>query len=1304
MKLLQTDTSAKAKGSDPFFGKGGGEGLFASKTDTPFFGHKPIQRKLTVGAHNDRYEKEADAVADQVVQRMATGQAEQQVQRKPATASITPVVQAKCDHCEAEEKEEAEKEPKTAPGLMRKAAAGAPPDDPLQRKCTVCSEEEPLQRKENGAAQASPSIKTRLAATKGSGSPLPGDVSASMGQAIGADFSNVKIHTGTSAVQLNRDLNAQAFTHGNDIYFDQGKYDTGSKSGQHLLAHELTHTVQQGAAGNQVQRYSWEEFKGDASDAYNVASDTASSVGGAIADSKLKYASPAYWAYRAFSGYWSFAYDTGTSNMNSILNGRNDYFDIKGTTSYSPGWSILLYIRNYLKDYKTDRVPVKIKYGNMAKGTIILQVGANGALSTTGKFLMGIDHPAFQVDTAQKGVALEVEVTNNVISGSIGIPRGRTGDFMQENTDSPLISYGGFHEEDLYPVIFGEAYDGTNFMSAHYVNELTGMGIRFTIGGLLDIDHQQYIKSALAVVDNAYVWSGTIDTNITGTARYELPVERTPSGFLSAEADGIQLGGQWQGQGFSLNGALRIVYSKKSIEVYGKADYKSKRAEGSVNIAVAPEPRAQALFRQHAPAKQEEQQQTGQQAEDDANLDAPLALTAWGDFKLKLVDKTKKLTGSAAVAVSPEGYIVTAGLVKFNKDFILMDELNKEYILFEDEMNFPITLFGVPLDFSLRGDIRTGYKIGPVAMYEIIASGVYSNHPDYKSEICIGAKFEMPGNLYAALNLVAAAAIRVGYKWASVTIVEIGGRLNARADLNAYVNAMPSIGVKESADGTPEYCILGKLYAGGELVLSLDAGMEISLFKKIKTEDGKEEKKSIGKKDGFGTWSIGDFGFELGMDHTLGSDEKPDFKYTGKDFDKAGFQRAFRRNSGEVKPTKLKGGFLQEGKQTGVVDDESIKAREPDESNTPLGPFELVTDFEMNGTPHQLFLTVSGTEGAPKARIDMASEREELIRKAQEEIELLENAKNSSWMQVSGGLSEDQERKIDLEIRRLRRVIERAQSVQASVQANTADPETPDDISAPGLEPLAEEIEDLGEQFGINDLGTDTAAAPGTATPDAPTDQPPPGVDVELIMPPQKAVYVGLYRRMVAAGQLQHSVDREERDTDQQGEWDTQIEGSMPRETFCHGRGLGLNEVDIYRPYWSVNYLDASRRSRKKPRDKGGDIPRMQVDHVIEWQVRPLAGAPWLDQTWNYELLDASSNGSSGPKMKNNIIKAREDLVTKTGDASWRTKDITFTKVVIEGSGDAERWSYEQIEDGDHLDAYKILTGEVVDPKKEKDC
>ncbi|SHJ78903.1 eCIS core domain-containing protein [Pseudozobellia thermophila] len=90
-------------------------------------------------------------------------------------------------------------------------------------------------------------FESRLNAQKGGGQALPSSTREFMEQRIGADFSEVNIHTGTHATALNRDLGARAFTNANDIYFNQGQYSPHSSEGKRLLAHELTHVVQQNA-------------------------------------------------------------------------------------------------------------------------------------------------------------------------------------------------------------------------------------------------------------------------------------------------------------------------------------------------------------------------------------------------------------------------------------------------------------------------------------------------------------------------------------------------------------------------------------------------------------------------------------------------------------------------------------------------------------------------------------------------------------------------------------------------------------------------------------------------------------------------------------------------------------------------------------------------------------------------------------------------------------------------------------------------------------------------------------------------
>ena len=91
-------------------------------------------------------------------------------------------------------------------------------------------------------------LQNQINSARGGGQPLAQAVGSQIGGALGADFSAVKVHTDATADNLNRSLSAQAFTLGSDVFFSQGAYSPGTASGQQLLAHELTHVVQQGAA------------------------------------------------------------------------------------------------------------------------------------------------------------------------------------------------------------------------------------------------------------------------------------------------------------------------------------------------------------------------------------------------------------------------------------------------------------------------------------------------------------------------------------------------------------------------------------------------------------------------------------------------------------------------------------------------------------------------------------------------------------------------------------------------------------------------------------------------------------------------------------------------------------------------------------------------------------------------------------------------------------------------------------------------------------------------------------------------
>jgi Domain of unknown function (DUF4157) len=109
-----------------------------------------------------------------------------------------------------------------------------------------------IQTKSGESATATPDLESSIEQARGSGQPLADNVRGSMEQAFGADFSGVRVHTSSQSDQLNNSIQARAFTTGQDVFFRQGAYDPGSRGGQELLAHELTHVVQQN--GSAVQR------------------------------------------------------------------------------------------------------------------------------------------------------------------------------------------------------------------------------------------------------------------------------------------------------------------------------------------------------------------------------------------------------------------------------------------------------------------------------------------------------------------------------------------------------------------------------------------------------------------------------------------------------------------------------------------------------------------------------------------------------------------------------------------------------------------------------------------------------------------------------------------------------------------------------------------------------------------------------------------------------------------------------------------------------------------------------------------
>lgn len=109
-----------------------------------------------------------------------------------------------------------------------------------------------MAKRDEGGVGVVPEVERVIQRTRGGGQALDGSVRQQMEPAFGADFADVRVHTDAKSDTLNRLLNSRAFATGRDIFFRKESYSPGSASGRELIAHELTHVVQQ--SEGQVQR------------------------------------------------------------------------------------------------------------------------------------------------------------------------------------------------------------------------------------------------------------------------------------------------------------------------------------------------------------------------------------------------------------------------------------------------------------------------------------------------------------------------------------------------------------------------------------------------------------------------------------------------------------------------------------------------------------------------------------------------------------------------------------------------------------------------------------------------------------------------------------------------------------------------------------------------------------------------------------------------------------------------------------------------------------------------------------------
>ena len=235
-KMVQT------KLQSPYLARFAGTGLF--KQAAP---EEEVQRQATPEEEMQR-QPEPEMVQKQAMEEPETVQAKLQ---SPARFTPTALLRQAAPEEETVQRQAAPEEE-----VQRQAA---PEEETMQRqvateeKDTIQTqveqkEDNTVQRKADDQSNLSENVAADIKGGMATGTPLPLGVRRFMEPRFQADFSGVKIHADDNAAKLNKQVNAQAFAMGNHIFFGKDKFQPETDEGKELIAHELTHTIQQGGA------------------------------------------------------------------------------------------------------------------------------------------------------------------------------------------------------------------------------------------------------------------------------------------------------------------------------------------------------------------------------------------------------------------------------------------------------------------------------------------------------------------------------------------------------------------------------------------------------------------------------------------------------------------------------------------------------------------------------------------------------------------------------------------------------------------------------------------------------------------------------------------------------------------------------------------------------------------------------------------------------------------------------------------------------------------------------------------------
>ena len=724
-----------------------------------FFG---VQAKLNIGKPNDKYEKEADAVADQVVnqqnmfgsspfipaqpdsvQKSEETPEEETIQQEAIGDSITPLVQKQEEEEAVQSKEEDGEVQRTIEDNSETALTPAPLQMKVGEEIQEKEDEEIQEKEEETEVQKSrasddggdtSNLESSLASSKGGGSPMDSDTRSNMESGFGKDFSGVRVHTDDNAAKMNKDLGSQAFTNGNDIYFNEGKYNPSSKDGQHLLAHELTHTVQQGASTDpaSVQKAEATEEPApapkpgtpiDISHRLELTDAWAKYLDTQYADGKRSFEVDVKIGER-FSGKITL------SKMRSTAEGETAKYELKGKKSVNyltvNGWSFL----DPLRGAGVEPVLVLNKFGEE---------------QTTSGFL-----------SAKVGGAVAPDVL---------------GFIKALNNNLEAMSFLG-----IEPLNVGEGMENT-FENGRLIFMVNSMST--VVDGFLEAG------GGMGIMGDTFTFNLSTKVDVAGLASGEFTIARGEDGKLSGTGD-------IEADIANVNAKIHVEYIDGAVTIQGTGRIESEKFSGEITLLVTDAVKSKQMMNAALGVETMDAEAETSEAPPTPKTKGNQVLAGWGEVTASI---TPWLEGTAKVGIDSEGHVTIVGEITVPEEIELMEQRGKKVDIFKVEIRagYGIPLVGQVFLFASIGMFMNA-GFGPLVLKDVGFTGTYSTDPSVLQEFAVTGTLGI--NAFAVLGLEAEAGVGLTLLGHDV---KAGVNVTAAAGLRAYAEATPTLEYKEQA-------------------------------------------------------------------------------------------------------------------------------------------------------------------------------------------------------------------------------------------------------------------------------------------------------------------------------------------------------------------------------------------------------------------------------------------------------------------------------------------------------------------------